>query len=660
MFPDFYLAWTINLCAACVQLTKERGFGVRKKVVILAFMFCISLGILNGCKQAEEVYEPTESNAPEDITEVDSSEGKGLRSEDEDIEEPLEEPGELRHESRQPGTVLEDEEAVYFCGRQHILKWNKETQTTDIIWMSDKEEIKEDAYAYNSSHGILIEDKIYFIESWAKDMVNPMASETLHALSVVNTDGSSYQEIEQISDETHLLLLDGILYFSYDWDSGALEGYVVDAAGDLMLESGRVVTEPVNVPKDYMEVSCYKNGVRQLTSVESAYRFGYYLLRDENYEFCAVNQNTGEKEVLPEEYGNMHLLSWNNNYFLMEDYAENKMYLVNHDTWERNLLIEQENDVSIINMDEEYVYWQRDMPGDDFSQHIYERIDIETGTVEELFVLDSFVGMLNDSPWYLMDISVLNGYLYYVGTQDYKHYLMRRDVNMPNAEEIIGEAFFDSGISEIGEIKIYKEAIYSDTNPELMLGEMDLEWLVVDEKFAGAAQINAVLEEEQQAAISYERDIAKDMEELAMHTLSSSLTSKVSPIYYFNERFISFTQQGYDYTGGAHGMPYWVPHTFDLETGNELMLSDIIADSEEELKEVVTEYFTAMYQVEPSLYWDDAIDNVYEWTTMNSNYYLNKDGIVFYFGPYELASYAAGFQEVVVPYEEFELRIPMR
>lgn len=635
---------------------------MKKRVILAAILLGISLGMLSGCNRGEkEVTMPMESGG----TEGDSSElteGNGLYEEGENSLQEDTEPEELKHETQNSSTVLEDEEALYFCGRQYILKWDKNTQTTDIIWMTDKEKIREDAYAYREMRGILIEDKIYFVESWEKNPVNPEASEDLHALSVVNTDGSGYQEIEHITDVNHLLLLDGILYFAYDVDSKALEGYVTDADGNLMIESGRVVTEPANIPEECAIMSYYDNGVRQLTPVESAYRFGYYLLYDENFNSCVVDQNTGEKRVLPEEYTNYTVRAFNAEYFLMEDFSEDVMYLVDNQTWEKNLLIDLDSYVDIIGMNEEYVYWQRHVEGDDFSQYIYERIDIETGTVEELFVWDAFVGMPDDSSWYLMDISVLNEYLYYVGVQDYKYYLMRRDVNMPGAEEIIGEAFFDSGISEIGAIKTYEENIYSENNPELKLGEIDLEWLVVDDRFPGAAQINLILEEEQKGNIAYEQDMAISMEEWMIDdimAMGSSFSSEVSPIYYFNERFISYTQKNYDYTGGAHGMPYWVPHTFDLETGEELALSDIVANTEGEFKDIVTAQFTEMYNVEPEIYWNDAINSVHEWTTMESPFYLSEDGLVIYYGPYDLASYAAGFQEILVPYEELNLYIPI-
>lgn len=50
-------------------------------------------------------------------------------------------------------------------------------------------------------------------------------------------------------------------------------------------------------------------------------------------------------------------------------------------------------------------------------------------------------GMGNFSPDYLADMVIKNGYLYYAGIRDYKLYLMRRSLENPSKEEILGEAF---------------------------------------------------------------------------------------------------------------------------------------------------------------------------------------------------------------------------
>ena len=631
-----------------------------KRKWILIIGACMIAGALAGCTKGNGV--PVKESVVETMDETDDEAKTSVEeiATEAIVEEETQGWVEERtHESRQADVVLEDDEFLYFCGFEHILKWNKSDGTSDKIWVSDKEHAEDTSYMYSYERGILIGEYLYFIERWDETPWNNLEPGTVWALSVVKTDGSDYRMIAEVAEgeEAQLVLLDGILYYAQETATKALTGFVADDGGELLTDAGKVRTEPVNMPEESTEISYYNNGTRYLTAVESAYRFGYYLLRDNEYSLCVVNPDTGEKTLLSDKVGNASPVALNSTHFLFWDYAEDFFYLVNNRTWEKEVAIYNDADISIIGMDEEYIYWQR--YDENMEQYVYERMTVDGTETNQLFEEDSFIGMADDSPWYLMDITVLGDYIYYVGTQDYKYYLMRRNMEEPWDREILGEAYYDSGILRVGTITAYRENIFSDTIPDLILGTTDLEWLIVHEHFPGAAKINAILDAEQESNMEYERNIAKDMEEWAEDGLSSSLSSRVSPIFFFNERFISYTQRGHEYSGGAHGMPYWIPHTFDLHTGEELDLSFFIANEEEEFKNIVTEQFIKMYDVDPGWYWDDAVEIVRESVNFGSPFYLKEEGVVIYFGPYELAPYAAGFVEIVVPYENLELKVPI-
>lgn len=629
---------------------------MRRKIVLL-MSACILMGMLSGC--AKDNKEVVMTEVVTETVEETTTVAEGDTTKEAAMEETQEWVEERTHESKQANVVLEDEEAVYFCGFEHILKWNKSDGSTEKIWVSDKEHSLDTADMYSYERGLLIGEYLYFIERWDETPWNNLEPGTVWALSAVKTDGSDYRMIAKVKDgeEAQLLLLDGILYYAEEAATKTLKGYVVDNSGELLTDAGEVYTEPANLPENSMEISYYNNGTRYLTAVESAYRFGCYLLRDEEYNLCVINPNTGEKALLEDKVGYATPISYNDTHFLFRDYSSDFLYLVNNHTWDIDVTIFNDADVEVIGMDEKYIYWQR--YDDNMEQYIYERVTVDGTVTEHLFEEDSFIGMGDTSSWYLMDITVLGDYMYYVGSMDYKYYLMRRNINEPWEREILGDAYYDSGILQVGTITAYRENIFSDTNPDMILGTTDLEWLIVHEHFPGAAKINAILDAEQQANMDYERNVAKEMEEWAEDGLNSSISSRVSSIFYFNERFISFTQQGYDYSGGAHGMPYWVPHTFDLHTGEELGLSFFVANEQEEFKNIVTEHFVKMYDVDPSLYWADAVETVRETVSFASPFYLKEEGLVIYYGPYDLAPYAAGFVEIVVPYEDLELLVPI-
>lgn len=626
-----------------------------KKKLILVLLLCMSV-ILGGCTSALEAEtEENELRQSKEEVFVD------VEITTEEQEQPTEE---IIWEDMHASTVLEDDMAVYVCGIYNILRMDKESGEFKLIWETSEEMVENDPYAYSGIRGVLVENKIYFMEKWTE---NSPESETVgsnRALSVVCTDGSGYERIEKIVGERNdnLILLDGILYFDIKEGSKTMIGYPLDSTGELM-RTKRVETTAENVPDGYMELYYAENGSRILTAIEGQKRFGYYLLHDIERNLCKVIPQTGEVEKLPGDLGTYHLGAMNEKAFLCFDYADQKLYLVDNETWESRLLLVYDELPHIISMNEEYLYIKRNVIENDFSRDFYEQINLATGECKELFVIDEMVGIL-DAPLLYTDVSVHNDFIYYVGERDYKLYLMRRNLKVPIAEEVLGISFYDSGISEIGEVKTYRETIYSTVDPERVTGEINLEWLVVDSRFPGASNINRILEEEQEQNISYEKEMALGYESLIISEEeiaipNYSFSGNLSPIYYMDGTYMSFCEEYHDYTGGAHGMPYWRGRTFDLQTGKELFLSDIVADDVTVIKSLVQKYFTEMYNTNPGKYWDGTVDYVYESIDMESLFYLNEEGIVFYFGPYELAAYAEWFQEVVVPYEEFELKLPL-
>ena len=399
---------------------------------------------------------------------------------------------------------------------------------------------------------------------------------------------------------------------------------------------------------------------------EAEEKFGYLVLRDENYEVVKVDPKSGEEEKLPAEL--LQMEAYNEGNFLCV--AGNKLYLVDSKTLQINKTIQYDNSVSyidVITTDEEYAYVT--YVTEDESEHtqkcVFEKVSLETGDRSVIFEQEQMVGVGAEFSIYLSDIVVKNGYLYYAGAEDYQLYMMRRSLANPSEEEKLGEAFYDSGIGEVGTIQSYYERTYSRTMPDVLLTETDLEWLQVDEKFAGADKINRYLEEEQNKNIEYENGNVEWMEEMIKEygedgISHSSYSSTLSEIAYFDGRYVSFCQQEYDYQGGAHGMPLWIGLTFDLETGERLSLPDVIANSEEELNSIVTEYFAEYINGNPEEFWEDALDIVRDEICFESDFYLTEDGIKFYFHPYALSSYAAGLPEVTIPYDEFEMKISLQ
>jgi hypothetical protein len=118
-------------------------------------------------------------------------------------------------------------------------------------------------------------------------------------------------------------------------------------------------------------------------------------------------------------------------------------------------------------------------------------------------------------------------------------------------------------------------------------------------------------------------------------------------IVLYNENgLLSIAQCGYAYYGGAHGMEYALTHTFDLSTGKELSLLDLLKD-----KGKATAYFNTVIRdrfkrMEGSLPFDSIRED--------QPYYLSSNGLVILFGVGEYTGYAAGIQQFLFPYEDLK------
>lgn len=635
-------------------MQKKNFFRKNQAVVLLLLV----LMLLPGCKNSDAENPVQEDSAfKEDSTVEEDSAVKEDSAAEKEAESIEKDEKKLWAEDEKGCFILEDESYIYSCSSYRLVRVDKETGEEKILWESING--RDSEYLYSQGEGLLLQDKIYFIEAWINE------DETVsRALSVVGKDGTGYRQIEQLwgNSDYSLTVLDGILhvndlYQSSDSDQAPFT-YPVYEDGSLC-EAERKEEKREDIGEGYNLAFYYDNGVRTLSPAESRKNLGVLLLRNENYELAMFDMETGERIHLPKEF--VRLSAYNDRYFLSDGYGE--VYLIDRETMAVRKLMEADAFINIITMDEDYVYTEYDEENTDGEREfIYEKVSVETGERSLIFKQKASDLLADYDPFSGIIPVVKNGYLYYAGCDDYKLYLMRRSLSDPAKEEKLGKAFFDSGIGEVGTLKAYHERVYSEIVPDMLLIETDLEWLKVDERFAGADKINRYLEEEQNKNREYENEniewmeerLKEDEESLGIHY---SYSSKVSEIAYFDEHYLSFCQQEYDYMGGAHGMPLWIGMTFDLQSGQRLVLEDVIGNSEEELKEIVTEYFAEYIGRNPEYFWADAIETVKEEADFDLSFYLTADGIKFYFHPYALACYAAGFQEVTIPYDEFSMKI---
>lgn len=100
--------------------------------------------------------------------------------------------------------------------------------------------------------------------------------------------------------------------------------------------------------------------------------------------------------------------------------------------------------------------------------------------------------------------------------------------------------------------------------------------------------------------------------------------------------------------GGAHPMTEQFSMTYNVETGKRITASEVLGESDEEVKRQIANGFMRQYEEDPSKFFPDAIKELGQ-LKFEYRYYLMGDNIIFYFNPYEIGPYVSGILEYSFP-----------
>lgn len=121
-------------------------------------------------------------------------------------------------------------------------------------------------------------------------------------------------------------------------------------------------------------------------------------------------------------------------------------------------------------------------------------------------------------------------------------------------------------------------------------------------------------------------------------------------------QLISFQTEDTLYTGGAHG-DYTVKFiNIDLDIMKDANLDDLLLPSyEAELNLVGEKIFRKSYDLSPDQNLEEA-GFTFENNTfaLNDNFGITKNGLLFYFNTYEVAPYAMGSIDILIPYDQIQ------
>lgn len=160
--------------------------------------------------------------------------------------------------------------------------------------------------------------------------------------------------------------------------------------------------------------------------------------------------------------------------------------------------------------------------------------------------------------------------------------------------------------------------------------------------------------EDWQAAIATDTQLKKDAEEGYAPTFCEEqlVAGTVMGIV---GNILSYGIERYMYLGGPHGNNYRRFINYDLTSGRKLTEEDIFAEgAKDQLTELLLKHMVEQNdEVELIKDLELAGYNVDE-IHPNNNFYMAEEGITYVFNPYDIAPYAFGETEILIPWEDLK------
>jgi hypothetical protein len=125
-------------------------------------------------------------------------------------------------------------------------------------------------------------------------------------------------------------------------------------------------------------------------------------------------------------------------------------------------------------------------------------------------------------------------------------------------------------------------------------------------------------------------------------------------VMFFNTEYVTLKNENYAYTGGAHGNYSTLYHVFNAKNGKLLSVNDLVNDTLK-LQEIAKQQFYKLKNIDASKpindqgYWFEKNN-----FSLNSNFGLLNDTLIFTYNPYEITSYAEGQTELKIPMSLFK------
>ena len=120
-------------------------------------------------------------------------------------------------------------------------------------------------------------------------------------------------------------------------------------------------------------------------------------------------------------------------------------------------------------------------------------------------------------------------------------------------------------------------------------------------------------------------------------------------VHYQSKNVLSVSVFYYRYTLGAHGHTLQKVYNLNLQNGEIISLPVLLKDMED-YKKIINQKIKKQIKLNPEKYFDEKIfGKIFQTISNDQPFYIIEDGIVIFFGLYEIAPYSSGIRYFKIP-----------
>ncbi|NLZ81292.1 MAG: DUF3298 and DUF4163 domain-containing protein [Clostridiales bacterium] len=163
---------------------------------------------------------------------------------------------------------------------------------------------------------------------------------------------------------------------------------------------------------------------------------------------------------------------------------------------------------------------------------------------------------------------------------------------------------------------------------------------------------------QKEKALEYQRYCENTLYPMALENYRNSIRNNypiriyealvIYKVTYNKNMVISLYYDIYEYTAGAHGSTLRCADTCDLKNGRSILLNQLII-CPADYKSFLLNRIAEEIRKDPSIYFEDY-KNLIVKNFNEDSFYCKQVGIIIFYQQYDIAPYASGIREFLVPY----------